>query len=143
MAAGSFLPLRMPFFLRPRRPQLSEISRIAEKRLKVQRLDVAGEIKAALGTEPMSRLAQWPGVERTTTYTIGPLSEHRRRRIKWRSSRSAAVAEMALGRLQKQRRRKRASAQNHGVDFWGSTSALAGHGCGFLSRTAQRIAHFR
>ncbi len=48
-----------------------EYTQIAEKRLKVRRLDVADEIKAALAAEPMPGLAQWPGVERTTTYTVG------------------------------------------------------------------------
>jgi len=49
-----------------------EYTQIAEKRLKVRRLDVADEIKAALAAEPMPGLAQWPGVERTTTDAVGP-----------------------------------------------------------------------
>jgi hypothetical protein len=48
-----------------------EYTQIAEKRLKVRRLDVADEIKAVLAAQPTLGLAQWPGVERTTTYPVG------------------------------------------------------------------------
>ncbi len=47
-----------------------EYTRIAEKRLGVQRLDVADEIKVACAGESLVELVQWPGVERTTRHTV-------------------------------------------------------------------------
>jgi hypothetical protein len=49
-----------------------EYTQIAEKRLSVRRLDVAGEIKAALTAQPMAGTAPWPGVRPTTRYTVQP-----------------------------------------------------------------------
>jgi site-specific DNA-methyltransferase (adenine-specific) len=51
-----------------------EYTQIAEKRLNVRRLDLAGEIKAALTAQPVASPAPWPGVEATTTYTVRPAS---------------------------------------------------------------------
>lgn len=49
-----------------------EYTQIAEKRLNVRRLDVGGEIRAALAPQSMAGLAPWPGVERNTRPTVGP-----------------------------------------------------------------------
>jgi len=51
-----------------------EYTQIAEKRLNVRRLDIAGEIKAALAAEPTAAPAPWPGVQPTARYTVRPCS---------------------------------------------------------------------